>query len=478
MQLKALMGQTQQQQALYPGQQQEQAQKVQSGALGLQEQQKQIADQAKIEKLFADAGGDPEAIKAIIPKIMAVNPQMGIQFQKNIMEAQTADIAHKKAVIGYHADIAGRVAQVTGGVKDQDSYQKAVGSLLAEGTIDPQTASQYLSQPYDPAKVAQIQQSALSAKEQLDQADKKLTEAETHRHNVAEENKIPLDQQEATSWLAQNPGKTMADYGKYKAALAPTATFNVNNQSGGGLSSAALDQAAERYASTGVLPSMGMGAAGAASRKAIMNRAGELHPSGSLAANSAEFKANQSSLTKLQSNFDQVTAFENTAGKNLDVFLKAAEDFAPAGSKILNVPWNAANRSLYGGPKIAALDAARTTALTEIAKVLNSSNASGVLSDSARGEVGQLIGKDASLAAIKSAANILKQDMENRHQSYQDQIADIQGRLGKTEGGSQGGGPAASKAAPPSGATHIGIGSADKKKHYLDANGKDLGLAE
>jgi hypothetical protein len=31
---------------------------------------------------------------------------------------------------------------------------------------------------------------------------------------------------------------------------------------------------------------------------------------------------------------------------------------------------------------------------------------------------------------------------------------------------------------PPAGATHIGVGSQDKKKHYLDANGNDLGLAE
>jgi hypothetical protein len=37
--------------------------------------------------------------------------------------------------------------------------------------------------------------------------------------------------------------------------------------------------------------------------------------------------------------------------------------------------------------------------------------------------------------------------------------------------------PSGSKAVP-AGATHIGVGSQDKKKHYLDANGKDLGLAE
>lgn len=36
----------------------------------------------------------------------------------------------------------------------------------------------------------------------------------------------------------------------------------------------------------------------------------------------------------------------------------------------------------------------------------------------------------------------------------------------------------ASNQRAPQGATHIGIGSVDKKKHYLDAKGNDLGLAE
>lgn len=37
---------------------------------------------------------------------------------------------------------------------------------------------------------------------------------------------------------------------------------------------------------------------------------------------------------------------------------------------------------------------------------------------------------------------------------------------------------ASTPAAKPAGATHTGVGSADKKKHWLDASGKDLGLAE
>jgi hypothetical protein len=249
MQLRALSGQVQQQQALYPGQQQAQQQQLQSGQLDLQEKQKQIADQAKIEKLFADAGNDPEAIKATIPKIMAVNPAMGIQYQKNIMQSQEADISLKKAVIGYHADVAGRIAQVVGGVKDQDSYQKGIGSLLAEGTIDPQTAAQYLSQPFDPAKIADIQQKALSAKDQLELADKKLTEQEKAKLDASEIAKNTA-QGKLADVQATNAGQVtpaiqfQQNQENYRATLARAAT-NANETGKAGI--AALQKQGDTY---------------------------------------------------------------------------------------------------------------------------------------------------------------------------------------------------------------------------------------
>lgn len=472
--------QMQQQQALVPGQQQEQQQRIQANDLGIQEKQKQMEDQAKIEKIFSDAGGDPDAIKATIPKIMAVNPALGIQFQKNLMESDTADIAHKKAVIGYHSDVAGRVAQVAGSAKDQHSYESAIGELLNEHTIDAKTAAQFLSQPFDPAKVDQIRQQALSVKDQLEQQDKAITQKETERHNRAEEKKVPVDQQEANAWLArpENAGKDMSDYAKWKSALAPTATFNVNNQAGGGLSSTALDQAATRYNQTGVLPSMGMGAAGAASRKAIMNRAAEMFPEGSITANSAEYKANQASYTNVTKTLDTLSAFESSGLKNLKQFTDLASKLPDTGVPWLNTPVRNLDKNLVGAEYMPAIEAARSVALREIARVTNDPKLSGALTDTARKEVSDLSPTSATLPQIKHVVEVLTADMANVHSGLAEQKADIEKRLGIAGGGSQGGGPAASKAAPPSGATHIGIGSADKKKHYLDANGKDLGLAE
>ena len=259
-----------------------------------------------------------------------------------------------------------------------------------------------------------------------------------------------VDQQEMNSYLTapkipneslppeqRNPATFLA----WKAKQSPLAQINVANAAGGGMEQGAVDQAAEYYHLTGKLPPGGRGVAGLAQNRKIMNRASELYP-GSMAEGTAEYAANKNSLQGIQKQFDQVSAFENTAGKNLDVFLNQAKKVVDSGSPWINKPLRSVASGALGSEDQAAFNAARQTAVTEIAKVLSSANAgSGVLSDSARQEVEGLIGPNASLKQIVSAANVLKKDMANRHQSYQDQIADIQGRIG------------GKKAAPPAGAT-------------------------
>jgi hypothetical protein len=188
----------------------------------------------------------------------------------------------------------------------------------------------------------------------------------------------------------------------------------------------AAQMAAQMYTQTGALPS-GMRSPGMAA--GILNAAAT-GPGGvpNVAANKQSYQANTQSLESLQKNADQVAAFENTAGKNLDVFLRTAQPILDSGSPWINKPLRSIDAGALGSADQAAFNAARVTAVTEIAKVLNSSNASGVLSDSARSEVQSLIGPDASLKQIYSAANILKQDMANRHQAYQQQLGDIRAR--------------------------------------------------
>jgi hypothetical protein len=253
-----------------------------------------------------------------------------------------------------------------------------------------------------------------------------------------------LDVQEANAWLKKNPGKDLSDYAKYKATLVPAFNFNLQSGTGIGQSSAdvakrfgmspvALDQAAEKYWTTGQLPPIGRGASGPALNKALMNRAAELHPNGSLAANSAEYKANSESLKKFQSQFDAVNAFENTAEKNIDRLLVTAKTIPDLGSRFANTPIRMISEKMIGTEAMARFKADLLTAQNEAAKVLNSANMTGVLSDSARHELQELANGNLSYGALKGAFEEIKNDMGNRKASYQEQIADIKGRLRVTE---------------------------------------------
>jgi hypothetical protein len=248
-----------------------------------------------------------------------------------------------------------------------------------------------------------------------------------------------------------------------------TKLAKARSQIGANLDPAALDQAAERYAMTGTLPYLGMGASDV--RRQIMNRAGQLYPTGSIVANSAQYKANTASLANLVKLSDQVDAFENTAGKNLDQFLGTAQKVVDSGVPLINTPVRAIVGGM-GGPNQAVFNAARTVALTEISRVLNSPNAAGVVSDSARKEVGSLITPNANLAQIVQAANILRSDMKNRQQAYKEQIADIKDRLKNASSP-----PQPQTSGVPPGATKI-VPGPDGNNHYTnDAGTVDLGIA-
>lgn len=268
--------------------------------------------------------------------------------------------------------------------------------------------------------------------------------------NAKPEKQDTVEQQAMNAWLAKNPGKDAADYLKWNKGITPAINFNLQNQgtttaAGGdvtatakrfGYNPTAFDQAAEKYWSTGQLPPAGRGGPALAANKAIMNRAADLHPSGSLAENSAEFKANQASLSKLQTQFDSVNAFEQTATKNIDRLMQTAKDIPDLGTRFLNVPARMISSDMIGTVAMAKFKADLLTAQNEAAKVLNSANASGVLSDSARHELQEMASGNLPLPAMAAAFNELKNDMGNRHDAYQQQISDIKGRMGTTSQGS------------------------------------------
>jgi hypothetical protein len=140
-------------------------------------------------------------------------------------------------------------------------------------------------------------------------------------------------------------------------------------------------------------------------------------------------QADVASLKNLQKNFDQVSAFESTANKNLDLFLNKLNAIPDLGSKFGNVPMRMIDQNMIGSANYQAMKAAQQTAAAETAKVLSSANASGVLSDTQKKEAEDMLSGNLSYKAARAVVQTLKQDFANRHQSYQDQIGQIQGRI-------------------------------------------------
>jgi len=155
----------------------------------------------------------------------------------------------------------------------------------------------------------------------------------------------------------------------------------------------------------------------------------------------AAYAGDKKSLADLQTKRDQIVSFEQTAQKNLDLFLDAAKKIPDTGLPWLNLPLRMLDEKLAGSENMAAVNAARQVANNEIAKVTSGGGLSGVLSDSARHEVEAYNPKNATLKQTLRVAQILRQDMANRHSSMDNALGDIKSRMasggGQVEGGQQ-----------------------------------------
>lgn len=460
-------------------QQQQRQQELQQQQIATQEQQMQFDDTQKFNKAFRDAGGDWNkaidlatqygASGQFITKAQLARTDM-LTKASALTKDQLSNELQKQNELGVSAQ---KVLDAPDDQKDLIYAQERNQHLLSG-------AYQSTDIPDKRPPDLQLEQLALHSKSNQDLL-KEAQDLQKSKADTAEaQAKATISQQEAqmtpeqrarlkllgeptalemSDWLTKNPGKGPADYMKYKATLVPQFNFNLQGGPGGGLSDPALDQAANRYLTTGQLPAMGMGAAGAQARKAIMNRAGQLDPNGVISANEAVQKANTISLSNIQKQFDSVNAFENTAIKNLDRLVVNGQQIPDLGARFANVPVRMIDEKMIGTPAMARFKADLLTAQNESAKVLNSANATGVLSDSARREAQEILSGNLPFPAMVAAVNELKNDMGNRHQAYQDQIADIQGRLRQQPGTQTPAAPSPATAAPTGG-------------HIIQLNGK------
>lgn len=252
---------------------------------------------------------------------------------------------------------------------------------------------------------------------------------------------------------------------KITVAGAEAAARGAGQMSASGATEDDFKRAGEQYAISGIMPPMGMGSA---ARGKIMHYAQQFaRESGmsprDMAVAQTAFAGDAKSLKAFQSQRDQIVSFENTAQKNLDLFLDAASKIPDVGSPWINKPLRTLDAKAIGDADMSAVNAARQVANNEIAKVTAGGGLSGVLSDSARNEVKDYNPADATFAQTVAVAKILKRDMANRHASMDAMIGEIKGRIGG--GGNSGGGP------PAGGAGSYKFLKQNANGHTIGSNG-------
>jgi hypothetical protein len=461
---------------------------IKSAQQNQQLQQQQMAANQQEQQIRAQQIADQQARTAAMKDADPTSPTYFEDMAKGVLKyGGSADAAQQEAQRGLGikkaiSDIA--ATDATTGSKNLQTFidaHKAVGDAL-EGLVDPKTtpddqlhaaatqtvndltknkildpgsaqrAMQIIQSTPDPAAlrtaidgvaktsmgakaVAEQQQAQQALKEstaktgeaEATTAEKQATAQWYKDHPGTGAPGVPAEIVQQSDWLKNNPGKGPSDFLAWKAKQAPLATFNLQS---GLLTDQAKDMAAENYFQTGQLPA---GARSPAMIAQIIDRAGQLHPGGSLAGNKAAYDANKKSYDNVTGTLDTLTAFENTGLKNLKQFTDLAEKIPDTGVPWLNTPVRLLNRNLVGDANMAAVEAARSVALREIARVTNDPKLSGQLTDNARGEVSGFSPQNATLPQIKAVAQVLQQDMANVHQSLAAQKADIGKRLGIAE---------------------------------------------
>lgn len=193
-----------------------------------------------------------------------------------------------------------------------------------------------------------------------------------------------------------------------------------------GLTDEAKDLAARSYLQGAGLPPLGMGAAAAADRRDILNRAARMDPMASIAANEAERFSKRSTLTNLQRTYSMTSAFENTALKNAEIMKSTMAKIPDTGSPFFNTPLRAINLRGAGSAQIAAFNTARRVVVPEFARILaGNPNLAGELSDTARKEVDQILAGNYSMNQMLAALDVLYADARNRNESYKQAIEQL-----------------------------------------------------
>jgi hypothetical protein len=444
-----------------PLRQQIMQQQAQEGQVDLAQKQQAFKDQQAMSKSMQQWDGSD--LNSLVPLVVkngaSANAVMGLKqhildqrktYSQIASDDATTGAKNLDTLKGKNDMVAGAISTVMQLPDDQiqQGLLHTAQDLAQKGVLDPQHAqmAQQIAQSGDPNQIRQaldtFRKSSMSQTQLMDQATKEadLHAKETSTNWYAQNGGAPgvsAELQQQADWLKKNPGKGPSDYKLWMMKNSPSAVSMQNMFQGPG-GQDALDLAARTLVQTGQFP-QGISYRSPESQAAVWKRAAEImnQTGGSLGDNKALYSSFTNSLKNMQKNFSQVDAFEQTAEKNIDLLQQTAQKIPDLGARFANIPVRQINANMIGTENMASFKTALATAQAEAAKVLNSANATGVLSDSARHDLQQIIDGNMPYKALVASLNTLKQDMANRRISYQNTIKDLQDNIGNI--GNQGG---------------------------------------
>lgn len=283
-------------------------------------------------------------------------------------------------------------------------------------------------------KQTELNSAALTAKSRQQTADTGSTRLTLETPKIAAETQVAQNTASGTTPMTPYQTAELANRSsqlKLEAEkFAETVRHNKEGEEGATLSEPARKKLSEYFATTGLIPPLGMGKAAAAMRKQVIEGAAADFPNVTIASNAANFKANQDSLKNITGTLDTLESFSKAAGKNLDQFVSLANKIPDTGVPWANTPIRLLNDKMVGAEYAPAVNAARAVATREVARITGDPKLKGVLSDAARAEVDGLVPQDITINQLKRVIPVLLNDMSNVHTSLSEQKDAINSRIG------------------------------------------------
>ena len=143
----------------------------------------------------------------------------------------------------------------------------------------------------------------------------------------------------------------------------------------------------------------------------------------------AGFKADTASLNKITPQYDAITAFEKTAIRNGKILIELADKVDTTGVPVLERWIRAGRKSIAGDTDVAKFEAQMNLYRAEAARILTQPNLTGVLTDTARKEMEEVIRNSASAKQVREVVNLLERDFNNRKETLEEQIGAIRSRM-------------------------------------------------